>query len=187
MTEQNPSLSKLQDIVSKRKYQSPTTPGQDVGVDKEGRVVVVDVTPAGTVSSSRPVSTVPKDTFATDYYQLSQEQSVVSSKMPSNTYRVDEDGIEGWVFEINTEDPYYEDYTMFLYRYNGSYYAKLVDPNYAGQFGSHACHMFSDGKLCLSSQSDGSYPNMADAYAKAVLWAKGFSIFLRTHTFPFLS
>lgn len=187
MSDQSPSLDKLREIVNKRKYQSETAPGPDIAVDKEGQIIIVEINRDGTVSTRRPVSKVPKDTFAADYYRVSNEQRFVNSNMPSNTYRVDEDGIEGWMYEINTGDPYYESYTMFLYYDSGYYYVKLVDPPYAGKYGVISCHLFSDGTLCLSSNSHGGYPSMEQAYAKSVLWAKGFSQFLRTGTFPFLT
>jgi len=187
MSSQSPSLAKLQEIVTKRKYQSKTTPGPDVVVDKEGKIIVVEVSRGGTVSTSQPVSIVPKDIFAADYYRVSKEQSFVNSKMPSNTYRVDEDGAEGWMYEINTGDPYYENYTMFLYYDSSYYHVKLVEPSYAGKYGVSSCHLFSGGKLCLSSNSHGGYASIEKTYAKSVLWAKGFSEFLRTGTFPFLT
>lgn len=187
MSNQSPSLAKLQEIVNRRRYQSETTPGPDIVVDKEGRIIVVEVGPDGRPFTSRPVSKVPKDTFAADYYRVSNERSFVNSKMPSNTYRVDEDGIEGWMYEINTGEPYYEDYTMFIYYDSGYYYVKLVDPPYAGKYSVTSCHLFSNGTLCLSSNTHGGYASMEQAYSKSVLWAKGFSEFRRTGTFPFLT
>jgi len=186
MSDQSPSLTKLREIVEKRrKYQSETTPGSDIAVDKEGRIIIIEVGPDGRPLTSRPVSKVPAETFAADYYRVSNERSFVNSKMPSNTYRVDEDGIEGWMYEINTGDPYYESYTMFIYYNSGYYYVKLVDPPYAGKYSVTSCHLFNDGTLCLSSNTHGGYASMEQAYAKSVLWAKGFSEFRRSGIFPF--
>src|SRR5688500_11728749 len=145
MSEQTPSLAKLQEIVKKRRFQSESTPGPDVVVDKTGRIVIVEINREGTISESRPVSKIPKDTFAVDYNRVSNEQSFVNSNMPSNTYRVDQKGIEGWMYEINTDAPYYEDYTMFIYYYSGYYYVKLVEPGHAGKYEVVECHLWPDG------------------------------------------
>lgn len=181
MSDASPSLDSLQDIVRRRRQQSASAPGRDVAVDRDGQIVVVEYTAFGTVLTpgGRPVSRVPKDTFA------ASDQDFVNNKMPSNAYRVEESGIKGWMYEVNTGAPYYEDYTMFIYFSNNVYYVKLVDPNYAGQAPVHECHLWPDGKLCLSSDAGGGYRDIEQAYGKSVLWAKGYSEYRRIGTFPF--
>jgi len=177
--DRSPSLDKLQEIVRRRRREGETAPGPDIVVDKEGNIIVVEVERSYSLGTR-----VPKEVFAVDYGRLIREQSFVRSSMPSNTYRVDENGIEGWMYEINTGYPYYDNYTMFIYYSDGFYYVKLVEPDYAGRYSAHAAHLFSDGTLCLSSYTHGGYPDMGKAYSKSVLWAKFFSEFLRTGEFP---
>ncbi|RJP52125.1 MAG: hypothetical protein C4583_07295 [Anaerolineaceae bacterium] len=186
-----PSLEQIRKIVEERKKKGETVmpsliPGPDVAVDNEGKVVVVEVATTGAVVASRPVSQVPKDTFASDMARYTKEQSFVKSKMPSNTYRIDDRGVEGWVYSVKTGSPYFDAYTFFMYFDSGYYYVKLIEPDEAGKHEVTRCHLFPDGKLCLSMSNGGGYSEMGQTYSKSVIWAKGFSEYLREGSFPFV-
>jgi hypothetical protein len=107
------------------------------------------------------------------------DRHIVASKFPSNVREINHNGTIGWIYSITSElgDPY----SLFAY-HDGSFYQVLVIlPAVAGQYGAHDGHLFSDGRICFGDS--GGLPTLEQAYAKSVLWATGFSIFLRTGNF----
>jgi hypothetical protein len=51
---------------------------------------------------------------------------------------------------------------------------------------AHGCHLFDDRRICLkdSNSSEPPYTRVAEARARAILWALGYSEYLRTGVFP---
>ncbi|HOI11762.1 MAG TPA: hypothetical protein PK313_14885, partial [Myxococcota bacterium] len=62
---------------------------------------------------------------------------------------------------------------------------KVVFPEVEGKYNPHHGHLFHDGLICWGEPMRVGLPRMDHAYAKSVLWANGFSVFLRTAHFPF--
>lgn len=151
----------------------PSSPARNVFVDSEGSISVGN--PGG---QQQNLSRVPQSTFAASAIQ---DRRVVAQKLPSNTKEINVSGVTGWVYNITSElgDPY----TMFLYNDGSLYQVKVVFPEVEGRYGQHDAHLFQDGSICFGD--GGGLPTLEQAYAKSVLWATGFSAFLRTGNFPF--
>jgi len=62
---------------------------------------------------------------------------------------------------------------------------KVVSPALSGEVDTHACHLFSDGRICFGQSDGGGMPTLLEAYTRSVLWANGYSVYLRTSSFPF--
>ena len=151
----------------------PNSPNRSVFVDKEGNIVLQPQS-----GEQRQLSRVPQKTFAAN---LTLDRQVVAQKLPSNTQEMQLDGITGWLYHITTElgDPY----TMFAYHDGSLYQVLVVFPEVAGRYNVHNAHLFSDGSICFGE--GGGLPTLEQAYAKSVLWATGFSVYLRHGLFPF--
>ncbi len=91
------------------------------------------------------------------------------------------DDVEGWLYDIVDECG--EEYTLFVYHDGSMYQVKVVYPEVEGQYDPHHGHLYPDGTICLSDE--GGVSKLEYAYAKSVLWANGFTIFLQTEEFPF--
>jgi hypothetical protein len=151
------------------------TSNQRIVVDSEGRI-----TQGSSVSHPPQVlSEIPKETFAS----LVQSYRI-HPKLPSNTLRRKYEGYNGYLYSF--KDEFGQLYTMFLY-HDGSYYqVKLVYPKFDNHsFNIHDCHIYKNRKLCLNKATNGGYHKLEDAYAKSVLWASGFTTYLRSGVFPF--
>jgi hypothetical protein len=113
---------------------------------------------------------------------VERERAVASAKLPPDTRLLEVDGIWGWLYSFR--DELGDRYTMFAYHDGSQYQVKVVEPEVEGRFSPHSGHLFGDGRICLSATLTG-LATLELAYAKSVLWANGFSIFLRTGKFPF--
>ena len=113
--------------------------------------------------------------------QWSQEQLVAAEKLPSNTEYLEVEGTGGWLYSVTNE--FSERYEFFLYHDGSLYQVKVVYPEVEGKYSPHNGHLFGDGRICFGAE--GGLRNMEHAYAKSILWATGFSVFLKTGQFPF--
>ena len=105
--------------------------------------------------------------------RLENDRVVVQQKLPSNTMEIEMDGLVCFVYQIKCE--LNQDYTLCLY-FDGDYYqVKLVEPKLGTSYGAHSSHLYSDGRLCLSSTTNQGLKDLEQAYARSVLWATGFS------------
>ncbi|GAO03165.1 hypothetical protein PSR1_02048 [Anaeromyxobacter sp. PSR-1] len=121
--------------------------------------------------------------FVDGFGRVLRDRARAEGSLPSSTRYLTVEGVGGWLFPIVSElgDPY----QLFLWFDGGGYQVKLVEPQVLGRFDPHACHVFPDGRLCLSSDPGGGMPSLEDAYARSVLWCNGFSVFAREGRFPF--
>ncbi len=110
-----------------------------------------------------------------------QPGQIVAQKLPNNTQEMFISGVTGWVYGIISELG--DQYTMFTYSDGSLYQVMVLFPEVAGKFSQHDSHLFQDGRVCFGDE--GGLPNLEQAYAKSVLWATGFSSYLRTGVFPF--
>jgi hypothetical protein len=149
----------------------PSSNARKVFVDREGNICM-------DANSGRPLSQVPQKTFAAS---LSSDRQTVASKLPSNTCETTCNGVTGWVYQIMSQLG--DSFTMFAYNDGSRYQVMVAFPEVAGRYGQHDAHLFHDGRICFSN--DSGMPTLEQAFAKSVLWATGFSVFLRTGKFPF--
>ena len=113
--------------------------------------------------------------------RLLNDRRIVAAKLPRNTTEMTVSGITGWRYSITSQLK--DRYKMFTYFDGSLYQVMVIDPDVAGRYGIHDTHLFGDGKICLNQERG--YPTLEQAFAKSVLWANGFSIFLKTNIFPF--
>lgn len=112
-----------------------------------------------------------------------RDRARAEGSLPASTRQLTVEGVSGWLYPIVSELG--DAFQLFLYFDGSGYQVKLVAPEVVGRFDPHACHVFPDGRLCLSSAPGTGLPTLEDAYARSVLWCNGFSIFSRDGQFPF--
>jgi hypothetical protein len=116
------------------------------------------------------------------YPNLVNDRQFSKSKMPRNTLEVKSDGCIGFKYDITCELG--NTYKLFAY-FNGSRYrVMVVAPEVERGPVGHASHVLTDGSLCLEPTVQGCR-TLEQAFAKSVLWANGYSIYLHTGTFPY--
>lgn len=167
-------LNELRNRVLENQQQGRDLPTSNpVHVDKEGNIIL---DPQG--AQRRNLSQVPQKTFA---HSLHYDRQIVCQHLPSNTQEMVFDGVTGWSYQIECELG--QQYSMFVY-YDGELYQVIVlFPEVAGEYNPHDTHLYEGGQICFGPGNG--LPTLQQAYAKSVLWANGFSIFLRTRQFPF--
>ena len=169
-------LNELRNIVINNQQRGDNLPQSNdhsVFVDNEGNIVLQPES-----GQQRNLSRVPQKTFAVS---VTQNRLVVVQKLPSNTQELTHDGVTGWLYQITSELG--DNYTMFTHHDGSLYQVLVVFPEVAGKYGQHDAHLFNDGRICFGDE--GGLPTLEQAYAKSILWATGFSSYLRTGMFPF--
>ncbi|MDQ2100997.1 MAG: hypothetical protein QQW96_25545 [Tychonema bourrellyi B0820] len=151
----------------------PNSTDRSVFVDSEGNIIL-----RPQPGTERQLSRVPQKTFAAN---LTADRQIVAQKLPNNTQEMFISGVTGWVYGIISELG--DQYTMFAYSDGSLYQVMVLFPEVAGKFNQHDSHLFQDGRVCFGDE--GGLPTLEQAYAKSVLWATGFSSYLRTGLFPF--
>lgn len=151
----------------------PTSTARSVYVDNEGNITLDPQ-----AEQQRNLSQVPQKTFA-DFSQ--RDKQVVAQYLPSNTQEMKSKNVTGWLYEITCALG--QRYTMFVYNDGDLYQVMVLFPEVAGKYNQHNAHLFNDGRICFGSE--GGLPTLQQAYAKSVLWATGFSTFLKTGQFQF--
>lgn len=155
-------------------------PGQQRQLSEIHQGIFATHNPSGENPMGLHRSTIPQSVFASPSRYM-REGEVVARKLPPGTTAYQIDGVQGWLYSLYSALGDY--YQMFVYFDGSLYQTLLIYPRLEGQYGPHAIHLYSDGRICLSLQI-GMY-DLESAYAKSVLWAAGCSVFLRTGTFPF--
>lgn len=92
-----------------------------------------------------------------------------------------EDGI-AW-YERTTQGG--RSYYLAYWHQGNDYQAAVMEgdnPKDRGQPGK--CHLFDDRRICLKGNSEPPYTRIAEARARAILWALGYSEYLKTGVFP---
>ncbi|MDG5802315.1 hypothetical protein P9869_06505 [Streptomyces ossamyceticus] len=166
----------------RRNSEAPTVPDQQVYVDRTGRVRLG----AGDEGDA-PLSKVPHGTFAvlSRAQRLAEERRVAGRKLPANAYYEDTPGAEGWVYSITTE--FGNTYVMCA-TFNGTQYdVRLLDPAMESvpKLDQHGNHLYTSGKICLSSSSGSGMPDLETAYSRSAVWALGVDFVRMGHSFPF--
>jgi hypothetical protein len=158
----------------------PAAPAQKVYVDRDG-VIVLGAD--GEAEDPRVLSEVHQGTFAGRTGRLRREQETVAAKLPQNTRYCVVDNVPGWLYRITSELG--DEYTLYLFHDGSGYQVKVVFPEVEGRYNPHDGHLFADGRICWGAPVGVGLKTLEQAYAKSVLWASGFSVFLRTGRFPF--
>ncbi len=135
------------------------------------------------MASRFPRSTVHEATFGSGAARLLRDHAAVELSLPGATRHLLVDGVRGWLYPLVSEMG--DRFELFLYFDGGAYQVKVVSPAVEGEVDTHACHLFSDGRICFGQSDAGGMPTLTEAYAKSVLWVNGYSMYLRTAAFPF--
>jgi hypothetical protein len=161
----------------------PTAPSRQMFTDQDGQILMGDqVDPGGAERLSRITQ---ERFYAPEGPRLALERTIVREKLPSNTYQASDGDITGWVYSVTNE--FTDKYVLFLWYDAGTatYKVSLVEPRLGGNVGVEDCHLYSDGTICLKRQNGPGYRNLADAYARSVLWTRGASCYRRGYGFQF--
>jgi len=119
----------------------------------------------------------------TEVFASVDEAALAAEYLPQGYDRVEVEGINGWAYDVNTPLGY--DFTFFIYwdRFQRVYRVRLIAPALERMGLVHATHLYSDGHLCMSSNSNGER-FFNNAYAKSVMWAHGISQMFEGHAWP---
>ena len=171
----NVDLNQLRDRIGRNREAGQDMPGGSnaVYVDPNGNIVTQPQ-----FGEQRQLSQVPQKTFATT---LMRDRQVVAQKLPGNAQEMVVNGVTGWVYDIQTELGDF--YKMFIFHDGSLYQVMVVFPEVAGRYSPVDGHLFADGRICLNDAHG--YNTLEKAYAKSVLWANGFSVYVRNGNFPF--
>ncbi len=111
-----------------------------------------------------------------------RDKAVAEGCLPAATRYLTVDGVRGWLCPIISEQG--DRYELFVYFDGGAYQVKVVVPEVESRADPHACHLLPNGLICFGESASGGMPTLEAAWAKSVLWASGFSVYLRTGKFP---
>lgn len=117
--------------------------------------------------------------MAYDSFRISRDSYTLALTAP-NAYLVDDVFIETVYCEFGNQ-------YILGYTYDGSeYQVVLIQPEeYVGQHNVSRCHLWSDGKLCLSQLPNTGWRSIEGARARGILWCTAYSLFLHTDEFAF--
>jgi len=124
-----------------------------------------------------------RDDDVLGFTRVVRDQALAEVKLPSETRRVKAGHARGWLYPVTSEQG--DAYRLFAWFDGDAYQVKVMDPELEAHVDRHACHMFSDGRICFGAADGGGLPTLEAAYAKSVLWCNGFSAFRREGRFPF--
>ncbi|HET9594803.1 MAG TPA: hypothetical protein VFP65_04435 [Anaeromyxobacteraceae bacterium] len=124
------------------------------------------------------------DDDALGFTRVVRDQALAEAKLPAETRRVKAGRARGWLYPVASEQG--DAFQLFAWFDGDVYQVKVVRPELDGaHVDLHACHLFSDGRICFGTADGGGLPTLEAAYAKSVLWCNGFSAFRREGRFPF--
>lgn len=181
-----PDLNKIAATVranQEANIKDPLAPSQQLYVDNHGNIFFGDQ--AGQApSTNRRLSKVTQETFYGDWL-YDRDVAEVADKLPPGTQWATDGDIGGWLYSVSNE--FGDSYQLFLWweAASGTYKVSLVTPRLGGAVGVHDCHLYSDGTLCLKKEGGPGYTQLADAYARSVLWTRGASYYQRGYGFQF--
>jgi len=121
--------------------------------------------------------------FTHRFTRTLRDQAVVDGKLPAATRQVEVEGVRGWLYPATSTQG--DAYQLFAYFDGSAYQVKVVAPDVEGHPDPHACHLFADGRICLSAGATGGLDALEAAYAKSVVWCNGYSVYVRCGRFPF--
>ena len=115
--------------------------------------------------------------------RLERDEQTIRRIAPRTSFR-ESRGIRVFVESIESE---LGDNYILGYTFDGSeYQAYVISPtDIAGKCNVNTCHLWPDGKICLSMLPNYGMHDIAGARSRAILWCTGYSIFQRTRNFPF--
>lgn len=150
-----------------------------------GASSAVSTQPQPTLLSSSPVPT----STAVSSARLERDRATANEKLPSNTRESTVEGTTYWTYSVTCKLG--RSYTMTLYFDGHEYQVRVLSPKIPSEVGLkdsdiniHKCHYFSNGRLCLNPPGNGA-KSLEEAFAKSVVWATGFSIYVATGQFAF--
>lgn len=121
--------------------------------------------------------------------RLERDRVTANEKLPSNTRESTLDGTTYWTYSVTCKLG--RRYTMTLYFDGHEYQVRVLSPKIPSDVGLkdsdiniHKCHYFPNGRLCLDPPGNGA-KSLEEAFAKSVVWATGFSIYVATGQFAF--
>jgi hypothetical protein len=123
-----------------------------------------------------------RDLTAGAIHDQLRDHAAVELSLPSATRQLVVDGVRGWVYPVTSEGG--DLFQLFLWWDGASYQVTVLAPDVAGH-DPHACHLLPQARICLAPEMGSGMPTLQGAYAKSVLWANGYSVYLRTGAFPF--
>lgn len=129
----------------------------------------------------RQAAVIHQATFAALSGLHARDQQTVYQKFPRGTRFMQVGGVGGWYYGIVNE--FGQPFELFTYFDGSLYQTKVISPEVEGRYDPHHGHLFSDGRICYGD--DAGQVTLDSAYAKAVLWANGFTVFQQTGNFPF--
>lgn len=181
----NLDLNRLRDQLERSRARGVTNPPEGKGS--------LYVNPAGRIQLETPdqpprdLAVIRPDVFSSgpsgplEASRVKTEMETVERRFPSNTRRVTFDGVPGWSYSIVAELG--RTFDFFAY-FGGKYVVMCVNPKVDLSDTGHKTHIMPSGSLCLAPPQ--AWPKtLEEAYARSVLWATGFDIYLETGVFPF--
>lgn len=112
-----------------------------------------------------------------------RDRACVELEFPAATRVLAVDGVRGWLYPVRTELG--DAFELFAWFDGASYQVRVVAPPLEERRDAHACHLFGDGRICLGRSFGGGAGSLREAYGRSVLWANGYSAYLRGSGFPF--
>jgi hypothetical protein len=173
----------------------PNAPHRRIYVDRYGNAYRGDQVDS---DKGRQYSQVPQDVFSAVWEPFSaifgpavesppygadrlvQDKLTVLECFPPGTEVIELNGVTGFVYRL--WDEHVTSYTLVAYFDGVEYQVKVIEPEIEGKYGFHDAHVFGDARICLAPPSGG-VASLSDAYAKSVLWTKGFGEMLVTGKF----
>lgn len=135
--------------------------------------------PAGTIPSVLGALSRLGERLARD----ARDGAAADACLPATARRVTVQRTTGWLYPVTTEQG--DRYDLFLWFDGAAYQVKVVLPALDRAADPHACHLFPGARLCLGTDPGGGVPSLEAAFTRSVLWANGYSAYLRTGRFPF--
>jgi hypothetical protein len=174
-------LNRLRETILENQQKNSALPArrdEKIYATPEGRIVSGE---SARPEQERRLSEVHQGVFASLATRLQRDREIVIDKFPANTKPMTVDGVNGWLYSI--VDEFGQSYQLFAYHDGSVYQVQVVFPEVEGQYSPHNGHLYSDGTICFGDEHG--LPTLEQAYAKSVVWANGFTVFLRTGKFPF--
>jgi hypothetical protein len=189
---QEVDLNKVRDLVKRghvKQDDSRIPTGERLFVDRGKLVVGKDIG----AHDNRALTRIDTETPFAGYFE--DERLIVTQKFPRGATLLEVEGVRGWLYEITCELGTDYKFWTYLDEIDGFYKTWVLEP-YIEEYWRdiHRGHIWVDtnnpdddrnNRLCLDTRYNGGAPTLDQAFSRTVLWANGFSLALKTGTFPF--
>jgi len=117
-------------------------------------------------------------------YRLQTDRESVRLHLPEDTMEVIEGDTAYFIYEFRCKAE--QRYRMAAYFNGDGYEVKLLYPEYENdsELSGHKGHLYSDGRLCITSPGEAHIATLTEAYARSVFWAQGFTVVRAGYDFP---